>query len=425
MALKRDRQDFYITYTDNDDIAKKDASRGRTSTRKRRSRWQPQDEHFASSLSAVPKNLPAGLTIEQQECLATRIRIEELTRKILINDVDMEFFTEREASPEPIYDNHGKRINTKDLRAKDKLIEERQFLVEVAFTMNPKFKPPADYNPAPVKKNRKIYIPVDKYPDYNFFGLIIGPRGNTQKKLEKETGCRIAIRGKGSVKEGKSKKDAVPNPGDEDRLHVLLTADNEVQLDRATKVIEELLVPVDEGKNEWKRAQLRELAEINGTLRDRMWMQPETPSFERATVKCEICGDASHPTSDCSFKNKEVPLPPSQKEAMANEYDKFLTEIGGNSDSKQDAYDEFMAAIAGTNTSSESREAQAASNAPVPPWAQGAQSLPPWQQQPGGAPPAPWAQPGPPGATPAAGMPPPWMAGAYPPPPHYPPWPPQ
>lgn len=108
---------------------------------------------------------------------------------------------------------------------------------------------------------------MDKFPDYNFIGLIIGPRGNTQKRMEKETGCKIAIRGKGSVKEGRSKRDGqgAGAPDENDQLHVLLTADNDVQLDKATKVINDLLVPIDEGQNEHKRAQLRELAEINGT----------------------------------------------------------------------------------------------------------------------------------------------------------------
>jgi hypothetical protein len=34
-------------------------------------------------------------------------------------------------------------------------------------------------------------------------GLLIGPRGNTMKKIERETGAKIMIRGKGTVKEGK------------------------------------------------------------------------------------------------------------------------------------------------------------------------------------------------------------------------------
>lgn len=39
-----------------------------------------------------------------------------------------------------------------------------------------------------------------EYPDYNFIGLIIGPRGMTQKQMERDTGAKIAIRGRGSVK---------------------------------------------------------------------------------------------------------------------------------------------------------------------------------------------------------------------------------
>lgn len=46
---------------------------------------------------------------------------------------------------------------------------------------NPNYKPPPDYRIE--KKTRKLRIPVDEYPGYNFIGLIIGPRGNTQVRL--------------------------------------------------------------------------------------------------------------------------------------------------------------------------------------------------------------------------------------------------
>ena len=32
----------------------------------------------------------------------------------------------------------------------------------------------------------KVFIPQDDNPDINFVGLLIGPRGNTLKELEKE-----------------------------------------------------------------------------------------------------------------------------------------------------------------------------------------------------------------------------------------------
>jgi len=36
----------------------------------------------------------------------------------------------------------------------------------------------------PRKFSSKIYIPINEYPGYNFIGLIIGPRGNTQKRMQ-------------------------------------------------------------------------------------------------------------------------------------------------------------------------------------------------------------------------------------------------
>ena len=54
-----------------------------------------------------------------------------------------------------------------------------------------------------IKVNDKVMIPQDEHPEINFVGLLIGPRGNTLKAMERDTGAKIIIRGKGSVKEGK------------------------------------------------------------------------------------------------------------------------------------------------------------------------------------------------------------------------------
>ena len=38
---------------------------------------------------------------------------------------------------------------------------------------------------------------------YNFVGRILGPRGMTAKMLEQETGCKIMVRGRGSMRDKK------------------------------------------------------------------------------------------------------------------------------------------------------------------------------------------------------------------------------
>ncbi len=42
-----------------------------------------------------------------------------------------------------------------------------------------------------MKLSEKVWIPVDEYPAINFVGLLIGPRGNTLKALERDVSCVV------------------------------------------------------------------------------------------------------------------------------------------------------------------------------------------------------------------------------------------
>lgn len=203
--------------------------------------------------------------------LVVRLQLDELNMRLSLpegqlRNYDTEF--ERAPSPEPVYDARGKRTNTREQRLRKKLQQERKALIERALFLNPQYKPPADYRPEQKKLTVKIYVPQDKFPDYNFVGLILGPRGNTQKRMEQETGAKVAIRGKGSTKTGRGRRDGRPNVGEDEPLHVLITADTQDSLDRAKVMVEKLLTPIEEERNELKREQLRELARIHGTLRE-------------------------------------------------------------------------------------------------------------------------------------------------------------
>lgn len=75
-------------------------------------------------------------------------------------------------------------------------------------------------------------------------GLLIGPRGNTLKKMETESGAKIAIRGKGSVKEGKGRSDAAHTSNQEEDLHCLIMADTEEKVNKAKKLIHNVIETV-------------------------------------------------------------------------------------------------------------------------------------------------------------------------------------
>ncbi|XP_020571582.1 uncharacterized protein LOC110018576 [Phalaenopsis equestris] len=173
---------------------------------------------------------------------------------------------EHSPSPPPIYNEVGIRMNTRANRLRRKLSHRRQQIICELNHKNPLFLPPLDDKPA--KFTRKLYIPAKQYPNYNFIGLIIGPRGHTQKRMERESGARILLRGKGSTRlwKGKHFKDRKTEPFEDEDLHVYIEAEDEKSLESASEMVEKLLVPVYEELNEHKQAQLRELAELNSEI---------------------------------------------------------------------------------------------------------------------------------------------------------------
>ncbi|KAH1160005.1 hypothetical protein AAZX31_11G208400 [Glycine max] len=127
-----------------------------------------------------------------------------------------------------------------------------------------------------VKKILRLDIPKDSYPNFNFVGRLLGPRGNSLKRVEATTGCRVFIRGKGSIKDLDKEEMLRGRPGYEhlnDPLHIIIEAElptsvADVRLMQAQEIIQELLKPVDESQDLYKRQQLRELAMLNSNFRE-------------------------------------------------------------------------------------------------------------------------------------------------------------
>ena len=127
-----------------------------------------------------------------------------------------------------------------------------------------------------MNQSEKVYVPIKEFPEYNFVGRILGPRGMTAKQLEQETGCKIMVRGRGSMRDRKKEEANRGKPNWEhlnDELHVLISCEDSenrarVKLARAIEEIRDLLKPVVDGEDEIKKRQLIELAIINGTYRD-------------------------------------------------------------------------------------------------------------------------------------------------------------
>ncbi|XP_063810322.1 KH domain-containing, RNA-binding, signal transduction-associated protein 1 isoform X2 [Pseudophryne corroboree] len=70
-----------------------------------------------------------------------------------------------------------------------------------------------------MKLKERILIPVKLYPKFNFVGKILGPQGNTIKRLQEETGAKISVLGKGSMRD-KAKAKELRKGGDPKYSHL-------------------------------------------------------------------------------------------------------------------------------------------------------------------------------------------------------------
>ncbi|KAL0970415.1 hypothetical protein UPYG_G00241670 [Umbra pygmaea] len=312
---------------------------------RKRSRWSSETPDQKTVIPGMPTVIPPGLTRDQERAYIVQLQIEDLTRKLRTGDLGIPVNPEdRSPSPEPIYNSEGKRLNTREYRTRKKIEEERHSLITEMVGLNPEFKPPADYKPPATRVNDKVMIPQDEYPEINFVGLLIGPRGNTLKNIEKECCAKIMIRGKGSVKEGKvGRKDGQMLPGEDEPLHALVTANTMENVKKAVEQIRNILkqgIETPEDQNDLRKMQLRELARLNGTLREddnrilRPWQSTEPRSVTNTTL-CTKCGGAGHISSDCKFTSSfsapragEPPQSAQDKARMDKEYLSLMAELG-------------------------------------------------------------------------------------------------
>ncbi|CAI2373942.1 unnamed protein product [Moneuplotes crassus] len=98
------------------------------------------------------------------------------------------------------------------------------------------------------KFREKIYFPKD---GVNYTGLLIGPRGAFQKKLENDTGSKILLRGKETNKSGdKLKSD------DSEEQHALVLAPTQEVLQRGIEAVQKIVFADSKTKQEMRYQQL-------------------------------------------------------------------------------------------------------------------------------------------------------------------------
>ncbi|XP_071546780.1 uncharacterized protein [Panulirus ornatus] len=72
----------------------------------------------------------------------------------------------------------------------------------------------------PIRVTVKVLVPVREHPKFNFVGKLLGPKGNSMKRLQEETLTKMAVLGRGSMRD-KQKEEELRASGDPKYVHLL------------------------------------------------------------------------------------------------------------------------------------------------------------------------------------------------------------
>ncbi|XP_060535496.1 KH domain-containing, RNA-binding, signal transduction-associated protein 2-like [Cylas formicarius] len=81
----------------------------------------------------------------------------------------------------------------------------------------------------PIKVAVRVVVPVRDHPKFNFVGKLLGPKGNSLKRLQEDTMCKMAVLGRGSMRD-RHKEEELRASGDpkfqhlSEELHVEISA---------------------------------------------------------------------------------------------------------------------------------------------------------------------------------------------------------
>ncbi|KAG6354463.1 hypothetical protein INS49_004480 [Diaporthe citri] len=326
----------------------------------RRTRWG--SETPTAELNGLKTAITTAMTPEQLDAYILHFRIEEIGREARSADLTQRTDSSRSPSPPPVYDSSGRRINTRQQRYRRRLEDERQALVGFAINTIPRYEASRNFRGFQRQLvTEKVYIPVKDFPHVNFIGQILGPRGRSLTDMNNQSGANIAIRGKGSVKEGRAthsrthRKASIETTDDQQEpLHCLIRAETQEKVNHAKKLVNEVIeaaASAPEDQNQRKRDQLRQLAVINGTFRNDEHQVCDNcgqtghrhyfctiPARFVAGVTCYSCKNAGHIARDCPQKGTgSGKVPPWRKDRMARqpeatghdvEFEQLMLEIG-------------------------------------------------------------------------------------------------
>ncbi|XP_021938270.1 KH domain-containing, RNA-binding, signal transduction-associated protein 2-like isoform X3 [Zootermopsis nevadensis] len=123
------------------------------------------------------------------------------------------------------------------------------------------------YREKPIRVAVKVLVPIKEHPKFNFVGKLLGPKGNSMKRLQEDTMTKMAVLGRGSMKD-KQKEEELRASLDpkyahlSDDLHVEIAAfappaEAHARIAYALAEVRKYLIP--DSNDEIRQEQMREM----------------------------------------------------------------------------------------------------------------------------------------------------------------------
>lgn len=244
--------------------------------KQRTERWSSTKYYNPSVPSYIPPEIflvtSKGMTA--LEAFEIRAALED-ARRLMENNLSNQFFLRGDGEVlkvEAKFDKNGNRSNTLEA-----LLRERH--MKLLKDLSDRLK--RYHSAAAASTNKEIIRKVrlsEEHMESKAYGAIIGARGKTHQDLEKETGCKIVLGGRG-ITDLKKKV----NMKSEDALavadeppHVKITAPNEAALQKCVERIEWILSDHPDAVA-FREENRKNLAICNGTFNAETWVSSIQP----------------------------------------------------------------------------------------------------------------------------------------------------
>ncbi|XP_037085143.1 KH domain-containing, RNA-binding, signal transduction-associated protein 2-like [Pollicipes pollicipes] len=158
----------------------------------------------------------------------------------------------------------------------------------------------------PIRLMARVLVPVKDHPKFNFVGKLLGPKGNSLKRLQEETLTRMAILGRGSMRD-KVKEEELRVSGGPRAAHLLedlhveivafaAPAEAYARVSYALALLRRYLIP--DNNDQIRQEQMREMKHL-GLREDRSEVSPApVPAAEVRRTSVDLIEGAGSGSSD-------------------------------------------------------------------------------------------------------------------------------